>query len=67
MDILRRHNLETQTQAEKAIGKAIEEVENIGAHTELTETVVILLKAKEVLSDYIDKTEFNIKLRKDLK
>jgi len=57
MSIPRRNNLETQTPAEKAIGTAIQEVENLGADKSLTEIVMMLSRVKEILSDYIDKRD----------
>lgn len=55
MSSLRRNNIQTQTDAEKAIGNAIREVENMGADTSLTEITMILLRVKEMVGDYVDK------------
>lgn len=55
MSSLRRNNLQTQTEAENAIGNAIREVEKMGADTSLTEITMVLLRVKEMVGDYVDK------------
>lgn len=50
----RRNRLDLNTPAEKAIYDAIQEVEKVGADPKLTEVVVMLGKAKDLLSDYVD-------------
>lgn len=50
----RRFNLDLNTPAELAIHKAMEEVEKTGADVKLTEAVMLLSKAKDLVSDYID-------------
>ena len=57
MSIPRRNNLETQIPAEKAVGIAIQEVEKLGASESLTEIVMILLRVKEMIGDYVDKRD----------
>jgi len=49
-----RNNMLKMTEAEKSILNAIVEVEKIGAHVELTNTVCLLMDAKHKLSDYLD-------------
>ena len=50
----RRNRLDLNTSAEKAIYDAIQEVEKAGADPKLTDVVVMLGKAKDLLSDYVD-------------
>lgn len=50
----RRNRLDLNTVAEKAIYDAIQEVEKVGADPKLTDIVVMLGKAKELLSDFVD-------------
>ena len=50
----RRNRLDLNTPAEKAIYDAIQEVERVGAHEKLTEAVILLGKAKALVSDYVD-------------
>jgi hypothetical protein len=52
--IPRRINLELNTAAELAIFNAIQEVEKIGADPILTDIELMLIEAKNKLSDYID-------------
>ncbi len=52
--IPRRCDIEKNEPAEIAILKAIEAVENEGAHEMLTDVVTKLAEAKELLGDYID-------------
>jgi len=53
-EIPRRNRLGLNTPAEKAIYDAIQEVEKVGADPKLTDVVVMLGKAKDLLSDYVD-------------
>jgi len=53
-EIPRRNRLDLNTPAEKAIYDAIQEVEKAGADPKLTDVVVMLGKAKDLLSDFID-------------
>ena len=53
-EIPRRSQLQLMTPAEKAIYNAIQEVEKVGADQKLPDVVVMLGKAKELLSDFID-------------
>ena len=53
-DFPRRNRLDLNTHAELAIHNACLEVEKLGANPKLTEVVVMLAKAKDVLSDFID-------------
>jgi hypothetical protein len=57
MEIPRRNRLDLNTKAELAIYNALQEVENLGAHVKLTEIAMLLLKAKDMLADFIDKEE----------
>lgn len=50
----RRNNLESMTAAEKAIHLAMQEVENMPADVNLTEAVIALSKAKDLVGDYVD-------------
>jgi hypothetical protein len=58
--IPRRNRIDLNTPAEKSIYYAIQEVENIGADVKLTEAVILLIKAKDLISDYVD---FHIKIK----
>lgn len=53
-EIPRRNRLDLNTPAEKAIHDAIQKVEKVGADPKLTDVVVMLAKAKDLLSDYVD-------------
>ena len=53
-EILRRNRLDLNTPAEKAIYDAIQKVEKVGAHPRLTDVIIMLRKAKELLADYVD-------------
>lgn len=53
----RRHSLDLNTPAELAIRKAMIEVEKLTADGRLTEAVVLLEKAKTLVSDYVDNTQ----------
>jgi hypothetical protein len=50
----RRSRLDLMTPAEKAIYEAINEVERIGADVKLTNAVIKLQEAKELVADFID-------------
>lgn len=52
--IPRRMRLELNTPAELAIHNAMLEVEKIWADVKLTEAVILLQKAKNLVSNYID-------------
>ena len=52
--IPRRIRLDLNTPAELAIHNAMQEVEKVGADPKLTEAVILLSKAKELVSDYVD-------------
>lgn len=52
--IPRRSRLDLLEPAEKAIYNAMQEVEKIGADERLTNAIVKLQEAKELVSDYID-------------
>ena len=52
--IPRRIDCTLHTPAEAAITRAIAEVEKAGAHTLLTEAVVLLSNARELVSDFAD-------------
>jgi len=54
-EIPRRNRLDLNTPAEKAIYEAIQEVEELGADVKLTEAVTLLVKAKDMVADYVDK------------
>lgn len=53
-EIPRRIRLDLNTPAEKSIYDAIQEVEKAGADVKLTEAVILLGKAKDLVSDYVD-------------
>ena len=57
MEIPRRNILTLNTSAELAIHNAIQEVEKVGADVKLTDVIIMLVKAKETLSDYIDSNQ----------
>lgn len=50
----RRAIVEKMEPAESAIQKAIDEVEEMGADVKLTDAVIKLMEAKDLVSDYID-------------
>lgn len=52
---MRRNNLLEMTPAESAIHIAIIEVEGVGADPVLTDIILQLQKAKDCLSDFVDK------------
>lgn len=57
METPRRNRLDLNTPAELAIYNAMQEVENVGADAKLTEAVILLSKARELIADYVDKIE----------
>lgn len=54
METKRRHRSDLWQPSETAIQNALWEVEKIGADEKLTEAVILLSKAKELVSDFID-------------
>lgn len=50
----RRNRLDLNTAAELAIYNAMQEVEKIGADEKLTQAIVKLQEAKNLVSDFID-------------
>ncbi len=50
----RRNRMDLMSKAELAILKATDEVEKVGAHEKLTEAVILLTKARELVADYVD-------------
>lgn len=53
-DFPRRIQLKKCTSAELAIYKAIEEVEKVGNNIKLTNAVIKLQEAKDLVSDFVD-------------
>ena len=51
----RRNRRDLLTPAELAISKAIDAVEEAGAHPDLTAVEDLLVKAKDMLADYVEK------------
>lgn len=56
----RRQRLDKCTPAELAIYKAIEEVEKIGADIKLTDAVIKLNEARNLVADFVDDVENKI-------
>lgn len=50
----RRIKEDSQLPAEIAIGTAMVEIEKLGADVKLTDAVILLQKAKDLVSDFID-------------
>jgi len=50
----RRNRIDLLTPAEKAIYDAVQEVEKAGADVRLTESVILLSKARDLVADYVD-------------
>lgn len=50
----RRSRLDLMEPAEVAIFYAVQEIEKIGADARLTEAQILLSKAKDLVSDYVD-------------
>lgn len=59
MSFPRRNRLDLNTPEEMAIRNAVEKVEKMGADVKLTEAVVLLDKARELVADYIDQVNEN--------
>lgn len=57
METPRRNRLDLNTPAEKAIYNAMQEIEKAGADVRLTEAVILLSKAREMVADFIDNIE----------
>lgn len=53
-DIPRRIMLPLNTTSELAIHNAVQEIESMGADVRLTNAIIHLQKAKELVSDYVD-------------
>jgi hypothetical protein len=53
-EILRRNRLDLNIPAELTIYHAMQEVEKLGADIMLTNAVILLQKAKDLVSDYAD-------------
>lgn len=53
-EIPRRNRMDLWSPAERAIFEAIQAVESVGAHPLLTQAVVMLGKARDRVSDFID-------------
>ncbi len=60
MEILRRNRIDLNTPAEKAIYDAMQEIEKAGADVRLTEAIMLLSKAKELVGDFVDNIEIKI-------
>lgn len=56
MEMPRRIKEDSQLPAEIAIGTAMIEVEKLGADVKLTDAVILLQKAKDLVSDFIDES-----------
>lgn len=56
----RRCRIDLETPAEAAIRAAIEAVEAVGAHTLLTEAVVLLAEAQEKVADFVELPDADI-------
>jgi hypothetical protein len=54
-DPLRRRDIQRMTPAEIMINEAILSVEEVGAHTLLTDAVALLVQAQEKVADYVDR------------
>lgn len=54
---MRRNDINLQSKAEKAISDAMIEVEKAGADDKLTNAVVLLSRARDLVSDYVDGKE----------
>ena len=53
-DFPRRNSLDLNTPAELSIYNAMQEVEKLPANEKLTEAVMLLAKAKDLVSDFVD-------------
>jgi hypothetical protein len=56
-DFPRRSCIDLLTPAEKAIYDAVQEVEKVGASVGLTDAVILLGKARDLVADYIEENE----------
>ena len=56
-DTLRRNRLDFNIPAEIAINHAMHAVENLGADVRLTDAVILLQKAKDLVSDFFDSNQ----------
>ena len=56
---IRRNRFDLMSNAEKATYNAMLEVENMPADVRLTEAILLLDKARNLIADYIDKIEPN--------
>lgn len=54
MGFPRRNMINKMTPAELSIYNATQEVEKIGADVRLTEAIVLLTKARELVADFVD-------------
>ena len=61
-ELPRRNRLDLNTPAEAAIYNAMQEVEKAGADVKLTEAVILLQKARDLVADYVDVKLDSIKL-----
>lgn len=55
--IPRRNRVDLHTPAEKAIHEAMAEVEKLPADVRLTDAIILLEKAKQCVSDYVDSNQ----------
>lgn len=53
-DVPRRHRLDRLTEAELSIFEATQRVEELPADERLTEAVILLGRARELVADYVD-------------
>lgn len=53
----RRNRMDLWKPSELAIFNALQEVEKMGADVRLTDAVILLSKAQDLVADYIDKKE----------
>lgn len=60
-DLTRRFDLDKCTPSELAIYNAVIEVEKIGADVRLTNAVILLLQARNLVADYVDENIENVK------
>lgn len=56
-DNSRRNDISTMHPAEYSIYKSMQEVESLPASEKLTDAIVLLDKAKKIISDYIDENK----------
>ncbi len=54
METPRRNRLDLSTPAELAIRNAVDEVEKIGADVRLTNAIILLDQARELVADFVD-------------